>query len=462
MRFTQLIFGLAPTRAATSLMATCLAGISLAATSLAASSATSATLTSADATTLSSTAASYDFSTASETKIFASDGSGSIREQFGAAVALSNDLAIVGSPNALVTQGATLAANGAAYVFDAATGAEIQKLAMPSTHNGHSFGEAVAISGTTAVVGATGWANDASLGSGSGYVFDATTGELLSLLKPGYDSGNIEFGSAVAISGDTVVVGAYGDDTIGAGAGAAYVFDAKTGARIAKLFASDARSMEALGYSVGVSGNTVIAGAPRDNHNGNYTGSAYLFDATTGAELAKLTATDAAQGDQFGTSVAISGDIAIVGSPYDDDMGSNSGSAYLFDATTGEQLMKLTAPDGAATAQFGRSVSISGDLAIIGTNYFGAAYVFDTVTGALVATLTTPGDGWFGFGNQVAISGDNALIGAHLGDGRVSLTGSAMLYGASGQSVSPVPLPAGIWLLSAAAGMLVASRTLRR
>jgi len=133
-----------------------------------------------------------------------------------------------------------------------------------------------------------------------------------------------------------------------------------------KLTASDAAEGDQFGFSVAISGNTALVGAIRDDDAGSNSGSAYLFDAATGNQLAKLTASDAAADDFFGISVAISGNTALVGSPLDGDGGSFSGSAYLFDATTGNQLAKLTASDAAALDQFGISVAISGNTALVG------------------------------------------------------------------------------------------------
>ena len=122
--------------------------------------------------------------------------------------------------------------------------------------------------------------------------------------------------------------GAYGHGN----SGAAYLFDTATGRQIFKLLPNDGAAFDWFGQSVAVSGATAIVGALFDGDNGTESGSAYLFDATTGAQIAKLLADDGAGGDQFGWSVAISGATAIGGAWTDDDNGENSGSAYLFDA----------------------------------------------------------------------------------------------------------------------------------
>ncbi len=192
------------------------------------------------------------------------------------------------------------------------------------------------------------------------------------------------FGNSVAISSNTAIVGARGNDDAGFSSGSAYLFNATTGNQLTKLTASDAAEFDYFGRSVAISGNTALVGASWDDDAGDASGSAYLFNATTASQLFKLTASDAAAYDYFGHSVAISGNTAIVGAYGDDDAGSGSGSAYLFNATTGSQLAKLTASDAAASDRFGQSVAISGNTAIVGALYnddggpeSGSAYLFE-------------------------------------------------------------------------------------
>ena len=159
----------------------------------------------------------------------------------------------------------------------------------------------------------------------------ADLGDQLFKLLPDDGAASDEFGRSVAISGATAIVGAYLDDDNGSQSGSAYLFDTTSGRQIAKLVADDGTAGDTFGISVGISGATAIVGAWRDDDNGGDSGSAYLFDTTTGRQIGKLLPNDGAADDRFGVSVAISGATAIVGAYFDDDNGTDSGSGYLFD-----------------------------------------------------------------------------------------------------------------------------------
>jgi hypothetical protein len=113
--------------------------------------------------------------------------------------------------------------------------------------------------------------------------------------------------------------------------GAAYLFDVTTGNEIFSLMVDDPAASDEFGFSVSISGNRAIVGSRSDDGGGSASGSAYLFDVTTGDQLTKLAADDDMAADRFGTSVSITSGIAIVGSPFDDDAGTSSGSAYMFE-----------------------------------------------------------------------------------------------------------------------------------
>ncbi len=256
------------------------------------------------------------------------------------------------------------------------------------------------------------------------------------------------FGWSVAIGGDYAIVGAYGDADNGVDSGSAYIF-LKNSIGIwdvgRKITASDGTAGDQFGYSVGISDDNAIVGAYKDNENGDQSGSAYIFhrDSVSGDwdEGTKITAFDGSMGDYFGISVAISGDYAIVGAYKE----SHNGSAYIFhrDSVSGDwdEGIKIQASDGTVESWFGRTVSISGDYAIVGaykkdgTNGVdaGRAYIFHRDSGSgewnEVAKLTaSDGSEYDFFGSSVSISGDYAIVGAYGDNEDASDTGSAYIF----------------------------------
>ena len=185
------------------------------------------------------------------------------------------------------------------------------------------------------------------------------------------------FGISVSISGTTAVVGADGDDDGGNDSGSAYVFDCTSFPCVqnSKLTASDAESQDYFGRSVAVSGTTAVVGALGDDDDvGGNAGSVYVFDLLTcGAtcnETSKLTASDAAENDEFGYSVSISGTTTVIGAIRGDETVTNSGSAYVFDCSSFlcTQISILKASDAADGDSFGWFVAVSDTTAVIGAN----------------------------------------------------------------------------------------------
>jgi len=256
------------------------------------------------------------------------------------------------------------------------SGASEFKLTASDGAQTDQLGWAVAIDGDTAVVGA-----NRGLAA---YVFvrSGTTWTQQAKLRGMYCGTGDEFGCSVAISGDTVVVGALGYGGLGGlgsypGMGAACVFvrSGTAWTEQAMLVASDGAAHDNFGSSVSISGDTVVIGAKHDTVGANgWQGSAYVFvrSGTTWSQQAQLTASDGAANDSFGISAAISGDTAVVGA-YGHTVGANTGqgSAYVFvrSGTSWSQQAQLTASDGAAVDHFGYSVAISGDRALVGAPY---------------------------------------------------------------------------------------------
>ncbi|MEN0110373.1 MAG: FG-GAP repeat protein, partial [Planctomycetota bacterium] len=285
-------------------------------------------------------------------------------------------------------------------------------------------------------------------GSGSADAIDIATGRPGGKLVADDAAVGDLFAAQVAIDGGVAIVGAEYDDDNGNASGSAYLFDVATGQQTVKLTPDDGDREARFGYRVAIDGGVALVGAPRDDGNGINSGAAYLFDVATGRQTAKLTAADPVAQDHFGSSVAIDGGVAIVGAPYDGDNGFASGAAYLFDAATGQQLAKLLPSDGSSLDRFGLTVAIDGGLALVsaqGEDAFGSVYLFDVGAGRELAKLA-PGEveAGEGFGSSVALDGGVAIVGA---PGDDSDSGAAYLFDVS---AFVIPEPTGAALAFAA------------
>ena len=136
-----------------------------------------------------------------------------------------------------------------------------------------------------------------------------------------------------------------------------------------KLLPGDGGADHEFGNAIALDNGIVAIGARHDNDNGTNSGSAYLFDAYTGQEIVKLVPNDGAAGDEFGFSIAIAGGIVAVGTPGKGDNGAGSGAAYLFSATTGDQLAKLLPADGADGDKFGNAIAIDAGVVAVSAMY---------------------------------------------------------------------------------------------
>ncbi len=324
----------------------------------------------------------FDVATQSELlKLTALDAGAN--DRFGTSLAIQGNRAIVGAADDIPGS-----APGSAYLFDVdpaspTFGDQLFMLTSSDPTKKDDFGEAVAISGNTAIVGSPG-----SSGSGSVYVFDVTTGAQLFELTGSDTSAGDKFGVRVAMNGNIAIIGASRNDAEGNDAGAAYLFDLtdpSNPVEIRKLVASDARGTSQFGLSVAIDGDTAIVGARFATGGFASSGAAYLFDVNTGNELYKLTSTDSWIFDEFGRYVAISDDTAIVGARFQDSEGNNAGAAYVFDVATGNLVRKLTASDIAAGDEFGSSVAIRGNTALVGSLFdddaginSGSVYLFES------------------------------------------------------------------------------------
>ncbi len=308
-----------------------------------------------------------------EQKVTVSDASE--RDEFGRSVSVGGETAVVGAWWDDCAAGNDC---GSAYVyrFDGTSWVEEQKLTASDAAADDYFGFAVSVSGNTVAVGARGGDCAAGANCGSAYVFrfNGTTWVEQQKLTASDAFTGSDLGYSISVSGDTILVGSASASVVGANSGAAYVFrfNGTTWVEQQKLAPSDAAARDFFGYSVSLSGDAALIGSYNDDcAAGADCGSAYIFrfNGTSWVEEQKLTASDAGTGDEFGISVAVSGDTALVGSNLDDcNAGADCGSAYIFqfNGTSWVEGQKLIATDAAALDHFGISVSLSGATAIVG------------------------------------------------------------------------------------------------
>lgn len=312
---------------------------------------------------------------------------------------------------------------------------------LPATpRSGAHFGADTALDGETLAVSADGL--DAS-GTNSGRVFvfeNSDTWTLTESLAPENAASGQLFGEALAMDGNTLIVGATGDDGNGSNAGAAYVFDNSSGSwsQTARLVASDTGAGDSFGQDVAVSGDRVVVGADGASTGGPEAGAAYVFERTSRgwAQTAKLVANDSDASDYFGSRVSTTDDTIAVGAYGDDENGSDAGAAYVFD-NSGEswsQTAKLEPSTLSDGDFFGSSVAADGERVLVGAfgtddsgAFAGAAYAFDSNDGYRSATRITPPSPSTGefFGWAVDLNNKTAVIGAY---GTDSETGTAYLF----------------------------------
>jgi hypothetical protein len=379
-----------------------------------------------------------------------------VAAQFGYAVDVDGDVAIVGAP---LEDDGGIADRGAAYVFRfTAAGAWVLEARLIAADGaaGDRFGVSVAIGGDDALIGAP--FRDASgiADRGAAYVFRRTapgTWEATAVLLAADGAVNDNFGSAVALGGDDALIGAPFRDAAGiADRGAAYVFrrtDPDTWEVTAVLLAADGAVGDNFGSAVALGGDDALIGAPfRDVSGIADRGAAYVFQRTapgTWDAAATLLAADGAVDDRFGSAVALGGDAALIGAPLRDVSGiADGGAAYVFRRTAAdiwEATATLLAADGATGDRFGHSVALGGDDALIGAPFDdrdgiadqGSAFHFRRTDPAVdsweAAATLVAADGVAAdrFGSAVALAGDRALAGAPFSDA-LNLADSGAVY----------------------------------
>ena len=375
---------------------------------------------------------------------------------FSSAVAISGNNLLISAVGDDEEESSGTASSEATYLFDALTGETVTTFLNPASVEGQSsgdrFGFAVAIETDQVLIGAPSDDTEAS-NTGTAHLFDALTGELQqTFLNPTPDEVD-EFGYSLDISNNQVIIGAPFDDTGAPNTGAAYLFDALTGELQQTFLNPTPDAGDLFASTVAIDDNNVLIGAPLDDAKVSNSGAAYLFDAQTGELQQTFINPKGGVGDVFGSAVAIDDNLVLIGVRGDDAGEMNSGTAYLFDAETGELLQTFFNPKPAIGDAFGISVALDDGKALISASAAddgeensnsGKAYLFDTETGQLLETFAnpTPAEGDL-FGNAVAIEGGNVLIGA-FGDDTEDSSGAAYLFQTEIEPENPEPPLEGI------------------
>ena len=394
-----------------------------------------------------------------------SDGETAAEDQFGISVSISGNLAVAGAqqdddiePNA-----------GAAYIFERSGTLWLQraKLAADDAKAGDLFGNAAAINGETVLIGAPG-VDDAGPEAGAAYVFIRSDTEWIQQAKLiGTDTSMFDhFGTAVALHEDTAVIGAHGKDEVSEDIGAAYIFVRNGGSwtQQAKLTHQNAVPGDQFGRAVAIYGDSALIGAHRSDATGPDSGAAYIFTRTGGTwrQDFQLIPNDSGLGDEFGYAVDLTNGVAIIGAPKEDRREPDMGAAYVFVKTRDSWLQqaKLAATDAEAGDEFGSAVAIHEDAAIVGAwkddHPLGAsedltaqidkgsayAYLRDGLTWVekrrIIASSTNRSDL---FGASVAIRGAFAIVGAAGNDNAGDNAGSAFIYNPIDLGFRPADIP---------------------
>lgn len=381
-------------------------------------------------------------------KLLASDGNA--EEGFGTAVDIENDTLVVGA------RGEAGSTAGAVYVYEltAGTWSEQTKLVPSDGFGGDQFGATLDLDGDTLLVGAD-EDDDNGASSGSAYVFERSNGTWNQTAKitPSDGASGDRFGQAVALDGDTALISAPGDEN---DTGSAYVYirDGSSWFRQAKLVPSDGTDGDSFGFSVNLDAGTALIGAPETDDGATDAGSAYVFrfDGSSWSETAEIHP-GVPTGDRFGHAVALDGDTAVIGAPWDDDGGTNEGSTYVFtfDGSVWSQQTKLLLETNRSSIHFGSAITFENDTALIGAPLkditegdafeqdAGRAYLYERQAGNWTQRFefwATDGQTRDFLGRSTAFDGETIVTGAPNDDDQGTEAGSAYVF-----EITPPPPP---------------------
>lgn len=348
-------------------------------------------------------------------------------DSYGFSIDSANGFLVVGQP---LYNGE----NGEVFIYNALTGTLIRTLFSPNSQTGGSFGWSVEIAGNLLIVGAAQETVNGLDNAGRVYIFNITTGDLMTTLVSSNPEHLGGFGRSVSADDGLLAVGAPFETANGQQSGRVHVFDIQTGSEIMTLISPNPQGLAnglsgVFGAEIDLSGDHIIVGAPLE---GNLAGHAYVFNAISGALLSRLASPNAPNELLFGSSVALTGQHAFVGSPDETVNGVEaSGSVYDFNIHTGSLIKTIVDPNSTTTGSpfgffggsFGHSLALAGNSLIVGAPSdnvtaftSGRVYVFCAATGSLTTALVSPDTGVTGsfgsFGSAVDWANQRIYVGA--------------------------------------------------
>lgn len=317
---------------------------------------------------------------------------------------------------------------GAVYVYDLETNTQLHKLVPDTVINGDDFGRSVVVNDQY-VVASSIWNNE----NGTVFVFDIETGELVRTIVASDGNEDDRFGASLAIDGNILAVGCPYDDWAGDWSGSVYVFDLSTGEELVKFEWSETKAYDTYGIALDIQDELLLIGASGESSLFDISGVVYLMNWQTGELVHELYPEDPEEIGKFGQGVGLTDSHAIVGAPSHDTIwGINAGAAYIFDLADGKEQYKLEGSQGQMLGFFGEYIETDADRAVIGQWYGitggqsqGTAYIYQVSTGEELEVLTPPnGIDYDFFGSAVAIHEDSVLVGAYASDRGATNSGS--------------------------------------
>lgn len=349
---------------------------------------------------------------------------GAVLDRAGSSVAASELYLVVGSPRD-DDQGSN---SGSVNVYSAIDGSFIRKINPPAESVGDEFGNAIAIDGNDLLVGAR-FNDQEGSNAGAAYLYDLTTGDLLrKFASPSPQAGD-QFGNAVSIENGNIAISAWLSDSAAAEGGAVFIFN-KHHNNSVTITAPNAEDFDQFGASISLSDDQIAIGAPFRDTPSTDTGSVYLYS-LDGTLIDQFSSPSSTIGANFGSAIALTESQILVGSPGAE----GTGQAYLYDLGNSESRVTITSPDPQDGEKFGTSVSLLSDSFVIGAylndteaSTAGKAYHFDSAS-ELITELTHPAPvtaDFFGF--SVSHTTQGILIGVPQRDDLGSSSGGAQYY----------------------------------